>query len=259
MRPFVWLACAAILGGCDFGDNEQVRQGPPDAAGGSALLDAAVPDSAAEIDAAVTDAATVMACSLVPQGGCSGATPACDLTSADDGSTECRSVTSQGTSNDHCASATACKAGYSCVHHESTDTPWCARFCLHDSGCSGTGSRCVIGLTNASGTPIGVSVCSNACDPYGQTGCPSGMACLPYDASAGDFTDCVYAGTEPDGHACTSSEQCERGSMCVDTAGNLACRAMCIVGDSSSCAAGETCTAFISPIVIGAVEYGGCL
>lgn len=199
------------------------------------------------------------ACGLVPQSGCSGATPACDVID-DDGNTGCRAVTSMGTSNNHCTTDTACKDGYTCLGDGvATHTPWCSRFCEVDADCTGTGSRCVIGMQNAAGQPLNIDVCSNACDPYAQTGCPSGMGCLAATATAGDYTDCRYMGTKPDGASCTKSTECLAGSVCAfeNTVG--ACRSYCIVGNNNTCGVGETCVGFTGDLTIGATEYGACL
>ena len=197
-----------------------------------------------------TEAAT--ACSLLPQSGCSGATPACDVTPASDGTTACRAVTSQGTSNNHCLVDTACKAGYSCVYDSPIDVPWCARFCGGDSDCLGTGSRCVSDLGG------NVRSCSNACDPYGQTGCPTGMGCMAYDSNGGDFTDCIYQGTVPEQGACTTNRDCDTGLACVADGSVKRCLPLCHAGNSNTCPNGGTCLGFVHPIVIGAVTYGAC-
>jgi hypothetical protein len=194
---------------------------------------------------------------LLPQAGCDGATPACDLTATDDGSTACRPVTSQGTSNDHCSVDTACKAGYTCVH-DGANLPFCSRFCAQDVDCLGIGSRCVDELVDGNDHPIDVYTCSNACDPYAQSGCPSGMGCLGFDDGANDYTDCEYMGGKADGAACAHSIECSEGAQCVTIGGGAAmCEPTCIVGNSSSCDAG-TCVGFTSPLVIGGVEYGAC-
>lgn len=199
---------------------------------------------------------TATACSLVPQGGCGGDTPACDLD--EDGSTTCRAVTSQGTSNHHCSTDTACKAGYTCIGDGTPATPWCARFCLADADCLGDGSRCVIGLANEVGDLLNVTVCSNACNPVTQSGCPSGMGCVARSATAGDFTDCRYMGSKLDGQSCTSSAECRPGSDCVTAGGVSTCERYCLVGDDTTCGLGQTCVPFIGNLTIGAVEYGSC-
>ncbi|MDQ3369693.1 MAG: DUF4215 domain-containing protein [Myxococcota bacterium] len=196
------------------------------------------------------------ACVLVPQGGCSGATPACDLT--DGGDTECRAVTGQGTSNSHCAQDTACRAGYTCIGDGTAATPWCARFCLADGDCLGTGSRCVIGLANTAGMPLNVDTCSNACDPLAQTGCPSGMGCVARGASAGAFTDCGYMGTKADGQVCTATSDCRPGSDCITSGSVKTCRKYCVVGNNSTCPTGQSCAGFIGGITIGTTQFGSC-
>lgn len=199
---------------------------------------------------------TATACSIVPQSGCSGATPACDVD--DDGDTSCRAVTSQGTSNHHCTTDTACKEGYTCLGDGvATHTPWCARFCLADGDCTGTGSRCVIGLV-AQGVPLNVSVCSNACDPYGQSGCPSGMGCLGFSATAGDYSDCRYMGTKLEGQSCTGHTDCSPGLTCIGSNASAVCMKYCIVGNANTCGAGKSCIGFVGNLTLGAVEYGAC-
>jgi len=183
MKVRSWLASFTVLAACQFGDNQSLHTQP---------------DSGMSKDSAVihpTDAAIDSppnACTIVPQSGCSGSTPACDI--HDDGSTFCRAVTSQGTSNNHCAVDTECKDGYTCIDDGSAHAAWCARFCTLDSHCTGTGSRCLNELSS-NGNPIGATVCTNACDAYAQTGCPSGMGCMPFNDTSGDFTDCAYKGT----------------------------------------------------------------
>lgn len=196
------------------------------------------------------------ACTLVPQAGC-GAGLACDLD--DTGERACRAVTTQGTSNSHCTVDTGCRAGYSCTGDgDPAHTAWCARFCVTDADCSGTGSRCVFALTSGSGAPLDANVCSNACDPYGQTGCPSQMACIVRDASAGDFTDCRYLGTTPDGASCTKTSDCLPGSDCVSAGGVKTCASYCIVGNNATCPQSQACHPFTTDVVIGTTHYGSC-
>jgi cysteine-rich repeat protein len=197
------------------------------------------------------------ACSLVPQGGCSGATPACDIDATQE--TSCRAVTTQGVSNSHCASDTACRAGYTCVGEDNAvEDPFCARFCIADSDCTGAGSRCVHALVDAQNTPLNVNVCSNACNPVTQTGCPSGMGCIAATATSGDLTDCIYMGTTPDGGACNTPDDCQEGSSCVTSNGVSVCRSFCLVGDDSTCPGLLECESIGTGIDIGAVEYGIC-
>ena len=195
-------------------------------------------------------------CTLVPQGGCSGSTPACDI--HDDGATYCRGVTSQGTSNNHCTAETECKQGYSCIDDGAGHPSWCARFCESDNNCTGTGSRCIHDLQNANGNPIGAHVCSNACDPYALTGCPTGMSCQGFNDAGGDFSDCVYIGSKTVGTSCTLSSECAAGLLCVNQSNVSTCRKLCVMGNSSTCPSSQTCTGFTDPLTIGTVTYGAC-
>ena len=248
MKYRSWLAGLIFLGGCQFGDNLALRAQPDGGVGSDVIR---------PIDGAI-DTPTVTSCTLVPQSGCSGSTPACDV--HDDGMTFCRGVTSMGTSNNHCAADTECKTGYSCIDDGVTGhQSWCARFCTQDSGCLGTGSRCVNDLTNGNGDPIGVSVCSNACDPVAQTGCPTGMGCQPYLHSAGNFTDCVYMGNKLDGQVCNSTTECSPGSVCVGNATNgYKCAEVCATNGTNTCASGMTCEGFGTSLTIGTTIYGYC-
>jgi len=201
-----------------------------------------------------TEGAT--ACSMIPQGGCGGATPACDLTAAEDGTTSCRAVTASGIADSRCSALTACAPGYSCVGDLAVDAS-CMQFCTTDAGCAGTGSRCAFTLVADNGTSLGIKVCSNACDVYAQTGCPSGLGCVGFDRTGGDFTDCLLMGSRQDGDYCSSTFECLPGSLCVND-GGARCHAYCKMGVSGTCAFGETCTAFASSLVIGGISYGFC-
>ena len=254
MTQFRWLAVLGLVAGCGFGDNNVTRGTRPDA--GSPAHDAC--SNCATHDAPVPhDAQTVAACTLLPQAGC-GSGDACDLTAADDGTVGCRDVTSQGTANNHCAVDTACRAGYTCVH-DGANSPWCSRFCDADAECDGTGSRCVDQLVDHNNQPLDVFTCSNACDPYGQSGCPTGMGCLGFDDGNDDFSDCEYMTNKPDGAACTDSEECTPGAMCVTSNNVKTCRPTCIAGNDNTCADVDTvCDSFTSPLIIGGIEYGAC-
>lgn len=249
MRAILWMG-AAFLVGCGFGDNSLHNHGEVD--GGS---DGTKTDASITTDAAI-DTPIETACTLLPQAGCSGVKPACDLTEAEDGTAACRAVTLAGTSDSRCAVSTACSAGYSCVGDLGVDSS-CMKFCADDSGCSGLGARCAYNLVNNNGDPLNVKVCSNACDPYLQTGCPSGMGCNAYNATGGDYTDCGVMGTKSVGSTCASSDECSPGALCVDD-GTARCRYYCKLGVSGSCPSSQTCGAFASTLQIGSTSYGFC-
>ena len=113
--------------------------------------DAGIPVEPTDAGGAVGDAGgSGSACVLVPQSGCTGATPACDLTIPYDGTTECRAVTKQGASASHCPLDTDCKTGFTCLSDvDPTNLPWCARLqCeLRPATDVGLGSFCANQLT----------------------------------------------------------------------------------------------------------------
>jgi len=100
-------------------------------------------------------------------------------------------------------------------------------------------------------------VCSNACDPYLQTGCPSGFGCNVYENAAGDFTDCRKMGTKSVGATCSTSSDCSPGALCVDD-GSARCRYYCKLGQSGTCPSPQTCTGFATTVQIGSTSYGFC-
>ena len=251
MTSHSWLACFSVLAACQFGDDLALNAKPDGGTGNDSSV-------MQPTDAAIDSAA--ISCTLVPQGGCSGSTPACDI--GDDGKTFCRGVTKQGTSNNHCAADTECKDGYTCIGDgQATHENYCARFCELDNHCLGVGSRCVNELTSSTTSmPLDVRVCSNACEPVAQSGCPTGMGCLPYEYASGDFTDCEYMGTKLTGDACGSSRECSPGAVCVGSSTTpYTCRPLCIVGSPSPCATTtQTCTGLANGLDIGSATYGVC-
>jgi hypothetical protein len=131
------------------------------------------------------------------------------------------------------------------------------QFCTDDTGCSGTGARCAFTLVNDNGDSLNVKVCSNACDPILQVGCPSGLGCMGYNASGGDYTDCRLMGTTNNGGFCSSSLDCRPGSLCVND-GSARCRSFCKLNQSGSCPSTQTCDAFANTLSIGSTTYGFC-
>jgi hypothetical protein len=278
------MKSAAVLGlllvtACTFGDNGiPLTREDPDAMdepvdGRSDVVDTppGQPDGAlgpdghgpadASVDASAPPDAAPPSCTVVPQSGCAGSAPACDITAAADGTLACRAVTAQGGATSHCPALTDCKVGFTCMGDGKGDPDYCAKFCDVDADCSpSTGSRCMNPLQGPTGHPLGVSTCSIACNPSKQTGCPSGMGCLAFDDPAGDFSDCFYMGKTPDGDTCISDADCMPGSSCVnDATGTGACTHFCVVGNDATCPAGlQLCQAFSTPLVIAGVQYGGC-
>ena len=256
MTARAWLFLVATFTACQWNDGRSPsRESAVDAPHGSpADAHAVVPDGASPVDAPDTTT-----CTLVPQTGCDAATPACDLTAANDGTVACRTVTLPGGSGDHCPHDTDCQIGYTCVHDGvAADEPRCMPFCAHDADCAGVGSRCAIGLVDDHGNALSLDVCSTSCALIEQTGCPSGMGCLDFEDPAGDYTDCAYMGTQANGTICTSPTDCHPGATCVTSGATSKCEAYCVVGAANGCTGTKTCNGFATPLVIGGVEYGSC-
>ena len=194
-------------------------------------------------------------CELIPQDGCVSG-DACDI--RNDNTTACRDVTTAGTSDSRCSTATGCDAGFTCLVDEDDPTSKsCARFCMTNSDC-GQLSRCAIQLTNTAGDPLNAKVCSNQCAILGQTGCPTDYSCHPVENSADDYTNCRPSGTAADGAACLSDVDCLAGSFCNNEgSGVMVCRAYC---NSATFVCGAGFCLPLSPdVTINGTTYGYCL
>ena len=163
--------------------------------------------------------------------------------------------------NDHCALDTDCEVGYTCVNDEDTsDAPWCSRFCEVDTDCLGAGSRCVVGPSKTARRSQ-FRLCTHSCDLlFEQTGCPSGMAS---DASAPSTRAAITPTANTwarrcDDDTCSDAAQVSRGLDVCDRQQRLDLRpSHCEVGDDSTCDdPDDTCVAFVTPLTIGNVEYG---
>ncbi len=198
------------------------------------------------------------ACGLVPQTGCTGANPACDLADADLHTTACRPVTTNGSSDSLCTTPATCGIGFTCVEDGGAGSESsCMRFCTTNAQC-GANSKCAYTLLDGDGASLNVKVCSNSCGILGQTGCPTGWGCLGVHDAGGDFSDCAVMGTTPDGGACTTPADCMPGSTCVGTSTSAVCRSYCNVNTANSCDAGSTCIDFAPPLTINGTTYGAC-
>ena len=248
---WLWVSIALALAACGFGDNSNRQGGGTDANGpgeDAKLVDAAVVGEDAHVEEE--------SCKLLPQSGCATPTPACDLAAADDGTLACRAVSANGSTDSRCSSATACLAGYTCLGDLGVDSA-CYRFCGSDADCFGPGGRCVFTLTDGSGAAIDAKVCSNSCTLITQTGCPTGLGCVGFNATTGaDYTDCQLMGTKPDGAICSATQECRNGSVCVQFGGTATCASYC--RDQLDCFTTQQCRAFASPLIIGATTYGFC-
>jgi hypothetical protein len=158
-----------------------------------------------------------------------------------------------------CAGNEDCVPGAQCFHFScgagapTVDT--CLRFCKDDGMC-GAG-KCATPIP-CDEQPTSFKACSQACNPVGeaQQGCAAGLKCFVFQ---GEVPDCDCAGTRhvtPAGVACSSSEECLPGLLCVSMAGSKSCRPVCRLDAPSTCAAGQTCTKLIDPDY---TTFGACL
>jgi len=201
-----------------------------------------------------------VSCDLIPQDGCT-AGFACDIADVD-GNGECRPITVDGGEDDSCnSSANACGAGFTCVGQSPT-VDVCTQMCHTDAQCDApNGSRCIGSLIDSgTGEEIqNINICSNACDPIGQTGCTAGLRCIAGGMTGGDITDCAEPGTRAFGATCSSTTDCVAGGICVDDGTDMLCRRMCEVDTTDHCMGTPVCTGFTDPLLIGAEEIGACL
>jgi hypothetical protein len=181
---------------------------------------------------------------------------ACDATTLDPLSLQCRAVTAPGSVTDACTGLDQCAVGNSCLGWPNSFR--CMKFCRTDADCVGSGSRC--------GPTVGgqLSVCSSSCAPSSNVGCPSGWTCHPLlDAPGGTrvYTECrKQAGLLAEGAACESYADCADGATCVEESGAFACRTLCNRTANTGCERlpGTTCIAFKQSVVFDGVEYGTC-
>jgi hypothetical protein len=235
----------AVLGGCGFGigfgDNANRELGVP----------STTPDAGPDTPGPVTPDALVEEgpCTLVPQAHCPSG-DACDLGTSV-GETVCRDVETSGTEDARCIDDVDCAAGFTCSTL-AAGIRICERFCNTDANCRGDGARCVLDLDNDVGPP-NLKVCSNACDPIDDEGCPSGLGCYAFDGGNADFSSCEVAGVGLPFERCTETTDCGPGSICD----NGTCFELCDL-DFASCGGSFTCRTTAQPIVIGEVSYGIC-
>jgi hypothetical protein len=227
------------------------------------------PDARVQLDAP-HNGCDQQPCSILPQCGCSGPT-ACDVDSADDEGTACRSITTPGTETTACASATDCDRGFICLGGSGAS---CKRYCDDNADCGSPRGRCVLRVM-AGGTPVeGIpAVCTSNCDPRDLTAalCPSKHKCTLFtinrDGTAHKVVDCSLAGTRVQGGDCTSAtngpneSMCAKGYQCVKLTSEptYKCRRICTgpTAMSSQCN-NMQCIGFNPAHTISGVTYGVC-
>jgi hypothetical protein len=152
-----------------------------------------------------------------------------------------------------CAMDNDCRAGSVCITGLATGTE-CASLCDPAAPAS-----CETGVCIPGGLP-GIGGCMVACDPVAQTGCGARGCYLLQNAGEPPFvTVCgTLPGTGRAGSACTFTDECAAGLVCVDDGTSSACRPLCDVATGRGCTGG-TCEPRTPPLRAGSTEYGGCL
>jgi hypothetical protein len=141
-----------------------------------------------------------------------------------------------------------CVRGTVCL---TTGTNFCRKFCGNDNDC-GNNNTCAIPIE---GTPL--YACAQHCTVLAQDCTLSGEACyLGRNAAGGTTQQCSPEGNLTSGTACSRSNDCQRGLLCVMTVSGDAgtgffCRAACNPSQGSSCGTTETCTGFVSTPGLG--------
>lgn len=113
--------------------------------------------------------------------------------------------------------------------------------CTTSAECQ-TGLRCVETASSVDGgAASGTRYCMRTCDRFQDGGaleslCSDGLACLSLESQ----NVCFVGGSHPFGEACTSSLECEAGTVCAPD--SLRCEQACTLGDDRPCATGEACT-----------------
>src|SRR6185436_2059528 len=169
--------------------------------------------------------------------------------------------TMAGTKNpgELCARNEECQPGSQCFDFScgagKPSIKTCLRFCKDDGMC-GAG-KCATPIP-CEGQPTTFKACSQACNPVGeaQQGCAPGLNCFIFQ---GEVPDCDCAGAmhvKGEAAACTSSEECRPGLLCVSMAGNKTCRPVCRLDAPATCAAGQMCTKLVDPDY---KTFGACL
>ncbi|XXF80685.1 hypothetical protein P2318_13305 [Myxococcaceae bacterium GXIMD 01537] len=136
-----------------------------------------------------------------------------------------------------------CKKGLYCVDRPAGDagtTFVCQRFCHATTQCSAP-QECneVLRLSDTEELPLACGAASTRCDLLAQD-CADPLACYP-SASRGTAV-CAGAGALAEGATCDFSNQCAKGSACVGTGSERACRKVCRhpTGEPG-CPSGTTC------------------
>ena len=203
-------------------------------------------------------------CSIAQQCGCPDG-DACDLDPSRlaSGATRCRvAVPVGGTEEESCTTSEECAVGYTCI-----GATRCRQFCQDDADCD-EAERCIhpVQYDDPDGTRHdvpGVQVCTTACKPDGDSGCPIDRVCRLIRSSSTVvenfwYTDCRpnTPGTAGQGETCAGDDDCQPGFDCSRT--DLVCRRLCQTSGRPTCPGETTCVAHDPPAILGGIEYGTC-
>jgi hypothetical protein len=147
-----------------------------------------------------------------------------------------------------CTKNEECEPGSQCFQFPCAGDPKpriCMHFCKSDNDCNG--GRCSREVP-CEDKQTGFRVCTQSCDPRGTgvVGCAAGLTCFIFK---GEVTSCDCRSSKrvgADGEACTDTEDCQPGLLCVGMGGSRLCRPICRLGSNQDCS-GRTCTKLVDP------------
>ena len=147
-----------------------------------------------------------------------------------------------------------CIAGLVCVDDGTGVPATCHRYCSAQTDCAGDGARCILPISS-----VDESLCTFDCDPILQGGCSAtGSKCDVGLSDGAGYTHCTGAGLGVADETCAASSDCAAGLTCTSVNGGPnQCYTVCEVGNSN-CPQGQ-CVGFGTELNIGNKEYGICV
>ncbi|MEZ4247637.1 MAG: putative metal-binding motif-containing protein [Polyangiales bacterium] len=192
-----------------------------------------------DCDGTVDEACDVPVDAGVDAGGCDGLCDDADAVLNDCGCPAAgQSCAPLSSSLFGCASRGVVAAGGTCAvsadcapGHECRDTR-CIELCAPlDTACTGDRlcSRALSPAGYFATVPPGLGLCTDACDPIANVGCPSGQTCSIAAHMLGYFAYCrpVLGSPLPVGSDCGITTECDDGLTCESVEGNRRCRDVC--------------------------------
>ena len=125
-----------------------------------------------------------------------------------------------------CAVSADCAPGHECRDAR------CVELCAPiDEACTGDRlcSRALSPAGYFATVPPGLGLCTDACDPIANVGCPSGQTCSIAAHMLGYFAYCrpVLGSPLPVGSECGITTECDDGLTCESFEGSRRCRDVC--------------------------------